>query len=94
MHTTHFCALSEPTCKKKELSGQEETSNDAALASDSSSQDKEVDSTANDKVEGKANTKNGSDVSSNGASVGENGDVCTEEEVVIKVKKDDIIAQV
>ena len=84
-------ALSES--KKKQLPEEENRSNDGTLVNDGSSQNMDIDSTDKEEVQNKADTKNGSDVSSNGTSVGKHDDACTDAEDV-KVKKDDIIAQV
>lgn len=79
--------------KKKQLSEEENTINNGTLVTDSSSQSMDIDNIDKEEVEHKADTKNASDVSSNGASVGKHDNVCTDVEDV-KVKKDDIIAQV
>ena len=78
--------------KKKEQAGQEKTPDDAGPTNDPS-QTTEVDSTDKDNMENEADPKIGNDECSNGASIYENMETCTAEEV-FKVKKDDIIAQV
>ena len=82
--------LSEP--KKKEQSGQEKTPSEPGSTDDNTAQSMEVDGTDKDKAERDANTKNGSKECEDGASCTEKMETSTEE--VVKVKKDDIIAQV
>ena len=81
-----------PEPKKKELSEQEKAASDVIAADDDPAQTMEVDDADKDKVEKKADAKNGSDECNNGSTAGEGMETCTEE--VYKVKNDDIIAQV
>ena len=77
--------------RRKENIEHEDTPADAETSTDNILQNVASSSSNENTVENEAAIKNGSSEGSNG---GEITNTCTEEEVVNKVKKDDIVAQV
>lgn len=80
--------------RRKENIEHEDTPADAETSTDNILQNVASSSSNENMVENEAAIKNGSSEGSNGGDIKQITNTCTEEEVVNKVKKDDIVAQV
>ncbi|XP_015766872.1 PREDICTED: uncharacterized protein LOC107345648 [Acropora digitifera] len=80
--------------RRKENIEHEDTPADAETSTDNILQNVASSSCDENKVENEAAINNGSSEGSNGGDIKQITNTCTEEEVVNKVKKDDIVAQV
>lgn len=80
--------------RRKENIEHEDTPADAETSTDNILQNVSSSICNENKVENEAAIKNGSSEGSNGGDIKQITNTCTEEEVVNKVKKDDIVAQV